>query len=89
MTRQILSPYRDVVGLGFVVRDGDTQGYFGHSGGTAGYFAHFEMLADTGQGIVVITNADAGVQVAAPAYSMKPILVSRFWPTADVVGQGD
>ncbi len=60
MARRMLSPHRDGMGLGFVVREDGAPGYFAHSGGNPGYFAHFEMLADTGQGIVVMTNSDAG-----------------------------
>lgn len=60
LTRQMLSLQQDGMGLGFVVREDGAQGYFAHSGGNTGYFAHFEMLADTGQGIVIMTNSDAG-----------------------------
>src|SRR5690606_12110294 len=64
--RQMLSVHLDGMGLGFVVRDADgAQGYFAHSGGNQGYFAHFEMLADTGQGIVIMSNSDAGQALAS------------------------
>ncbi|MDQ3617113.1 MAG: beta-lactamase family protein, partial [Pseudomonadota bacterium] len=65
MTRQMLSRHQDEMGLGFVVREGDPHGYFAHSGGNQGYFAHFEMLADSGKGIVIMTNSDAGQALAS------------------------
>ncbi|KFN48724.1 serine hydrolase [Arenimonas composti] len=76
-----LAPQNDGTGLGFVVRDGDAHGYFAHSGGNAGYFAHFEMLADTGDGIVVMTNADGG-------HALVPLLIAAVaneydWPLCD------
>lgn len=63
--RQALTLQQDGMGLGFVVRDDGAHGHFAHSGGNTGYFAHFEMLADTGDGIVVMTNADAGQALAS------------------------
>lgn len=60
MTRQMLTQHRDRMGLGFVIRPGDERGYFAHSGGNLGFRCHFEMLADTGQGVVVMTNSDVG-----------------------------
>ena len=63
--REMLALQQDGMGLGFVVRDDGAQGYFAHSGGNTGYFAHLEMLADTGQGIVIMTNSDAGKALAS------------------------
>ncbi len=65
ITRQMLSRHQDEMGLGFVVGDSDPHGYFAHSGGNQGYFAHFEMLADSGKGIVIMTNSDAGQALAS------------------------
>lgn len=76
--RQMLTLQSDGMGLGFVVRDDGAQGYFAHSGGNTGYFAHFEMFAETGQGIVIMTNSDAGRTLA-------PLLIASVakvydWP---------
>ena len=81
MARQMLSVHKDGMGLGFVVRDGDTHGYFAHSGGNEGYFAHFEMLADTGQGIVIMTNADAGQALAS--LIIASVANEYDWPLPD------
>lgn len=59
-TRQMLTQHRDEMGLGFVVRPGDTLGYFAHSGGNEGYRSNVVMFADTGKGMVVLTNSDSG-----------------------------
>lgn len=81
LTRQMLSPHQDGMGLGFVVREDGAQGYFAHSGANAGYFAHLEMLADTGQGIVIMTNADAGQALAS--LLIASVANEYDWPLPD------
>ncbi len=81
MTRQMLSLHQDEMGLGFVVREGDKHGYFAHSGGNPGYFAHLEMLADSGQGIVIMTNADAGQALAS--LIIAGVANEYDWPLPD------
>lgn len=81
VARQMLSPQRDEMGLGFVVRDGDSHGYFAHSGGNPGYFAHVEMLADSGQGIVIMANADAGQALAS--LIIASVAIEYDWPLPD------
>ena len=63
--RQMLSPHRERMGLGWVVRPNDSLGYFSHSGGNQGYRAHMEMLASVGKGVVVMTNSDVGHPLSA------------------------
>lgn len=79
--RRMLTPQRDEMGLGFVVRGADAHGYFAHSGGNVGYFAHFEMLADTGQGIVLMTNSDAGRALASLV--IASVANEYDWPLPD------
>jgi len=50
----------DEMGYGFFV--GDDRHRFGHIGGNVGYQASLVMFADTGDGIVVMTNSDVGLQ---------------------------
>ena len=50
----------DKMGYGFFV--GDDRHRFGHVGGNVGYQASLVMFADTGDGIVVMTNSDVGLQ---------------------------
>ena len=79
--RQMLSLHLDGMGLGFVVRDDGAQGYFAHSGGNQGYFAHLEMLADTGQGIVIMSNSDAGQALAS--LLIASVANEYDWPLPD------
>lgn len=50
----------DKMGYGFFV--GDDRHRFGHIGGNVGYQASLVMFADTGDGIVVMTNSDVGLR---------------------------
>ena len=77
----MLAPHRDGAGLGFVVRDAAAHGYFAHSGGNAGYFAHLEMLADTGHGVVIMSNAEAGQVLAS--LIIAGVARAGDWPLAD------
>ena len=81
MARQMLSRQAEGMGLGFVVRDGSSHGYFAHSGGNTGYFAHVEMLADTGQGIVIMSNSDAGQALAS--LLIASVANEYDWPLPD------
>lgn len=81
LATQMLSPHREGTGLGFVVRDEPAHGYFAHSGGNVGYFAHFEMLADTGQGVVIMSNSDAGQVLASLV--IAGVAQAYDWPLAD------
>lgn len=76
--REMLAPYRERMGLGWVVRSGDSLGYFAHSGGNQGYRAHIEMLASVGKGVVVMTNSDVGHPLSA---LITLAVAQRFaWP---------
>jgi len=79
MTRQMLRPIKDDMGLGFVIRPGDKHGYFSHSGGNQGYRCHLVMYADNGKGIVVMTNSDAGQLLAA--LLVRSVARTYDWPS--------
>ena len=79
MTRKMLTQHREEMGLGFVIRPEDPHGYFAHSGGNQGYRCHFEMLSETGQGIVVMTNSDAGRLIIL--LLMKSVAQVYHWPS--------
>jgi CubicO group peptidase (beta-lactamase class C family) len=49
----------DEMGLGFFI--GSQKGRFGHIGGNVGYQATLVMFADTGNGVVIMTNSDVGL----------------------------
>jgi CubicO group peptidase (beta-lactamase class C family) len=52
-----------VYGLGVALGARGRAARFGHSGANAGYKCAFVAFADTGQGIVVMTNGDAGLRL--------------------------
>lgn len=78
MARLMLAPHRDEMGLGFVVRPGEAHGRFAHSGGNQGFRSHVEMFAGTGQGVVVMTNSDAGHLLTA--LLVRRIAQVHGWP---------
>ena len=49
----------DQMGLGFFV--GTQKGRFGHVGGNVGYQATLMMFAESGDGVVIMTNSDVGL----------------------------
>jgi CubicO group peptidase (beta-lactamase class C family) len=53
----------DQMGYGFFVGD-DRR--FGHIGGNVGYQAALVMFAESGNGVVVMTNSDVGLQAGTP-----------------------
>ena len=55
------------LGLGFFLDEPGRR--FGHSGGNAGFRCHLMAYRDTGQGAVVMTNADRGYWVALRAFA--------------------
>lgn len=81
-TRRMLSPHRDHMGLGFVVRPGEAHGRFAHFGGNQGYRSHVEMFADTGQGVVVLTNSDAGQLLTA--LLVRRVAQVHGWPAEEL-----
>ena len=58
----ILGPpgHPDRMGLGFFVGDGHR---FGHIGGNVGYQSTLVMFGESGNGVVIMTNSDVGLEV--------------------------
>ncbi len=76
--RAMLTQQMDEMALGFVIRPEGDPGYFAHSGGNQGYRCRFEMFADTGQGVVVMTNSDAGGLLTA--LLARSVAAAYDWP---------
>ncbi len=57
----ILGTKDDPDGMGYGFFLGKQNGRFGHIGGNVGYQATLVMFADTGNGAVIMTNADSGL----------------------------
>jgi len=64
MTREMLKPQIEQVGLGFFLGQGDNPAEFGHDGADEGFQASLIMLADTGQGVAIMANSDNGLALA-------------------------
>jgi tetratricopeptide (TPR) repeat protein len=65
MTRERLKPQIENVGLGFFVGDGGNPTEFGHDGDDEGFQARLIMFADSGKGVAMMTNSDAGLAMAS------------------------
>jgi CubicO group peptidase (beta-lactamase class C family) len=65
MTALMLQREKEHMGLGFVIgREAGTR--FSHSGGNEGFRCHMRMYADTGKGIVIMSNSDNGGHLFSP-----------------------
>jgi tetratricopeptide (TPR) repeat protein len=63
-TKQMLTEQMPGVGLGFGLGPGNSQ--FRHNGANQGFRANFIAFADTGSGLVVMTNSDSGSTIFNP-----------------------
>ncbi len=63
MTRQMLTPQIDDVGLGFFLGMGGNPNAFGHNGADEGFQAILIMISDSGQGAAIMANSDNGVEL--------------------------
>lgn len=81
MTRQMVARHGGPYGLGFnVVGEGNGR-IFRHSGSNMGFRAQLVAYTATGQGAVVMTNSDAGAELADEI--MRSIAVTYGWPGAN------
>jgi CubicO group peptidase (beta-lactamase class C family) len=60
MARQMLTHQKDNWGLGVALAATDHPLRFGHGGSNEGFRCDFEAYVDSGQGIVIMTNANSG-----------------------------
>lgn len=65
MTREMLKPQIENVGLGFFLGDEKNPDQFGHNGADEGFQADLTMFSDSGQGIVIMGNSDNFFQIAS------------------------
>ena len=64
MMRQMLTRQKDDWGLGFEVESPGHPLRFGHSGSNEGFRCDLEAYTESGQGFAIMTNSDAGEQLA-------------------------
>ncbi len=60
MTNEMLTPVMDEAGLGFFL-DKNNPGQFGHDGADEGFQSLLTMNANTGKGVVIMTDSDRGI----------------------------
>jgi CubicO group peptidase (beta-lactamase class C family) len=65
MTRERLNPQIENIGLGFFLGDGGNPAEFGHDGDDEGFQARLIMFADSGKGVALMVNSDAGLTMAS------------------------
>lgn len=97
MTRERLKPQIENVGLGFFLGGGGNPAAFGHDGDDEGFQARLVMFSDSGKGVAMMANSDAGLTVAdflqesiakeyGWHYAMERNPVDVLWLVADVRG---
>jgi CubicO group peptidase (beta-lactamase class C family) len=64
MTREMLKPQIDQIGLGFFLGQYKNPEEFGHEGDDDGFQAILIMFADSGKGLAIMANSDNGVTLA-------------------------
>jgi CubicO group peptidase (beta-lactamase class C family) len=67
MTKQMLTEQMPRVGLGYGLGPGKSQ--FRHNGANQGFQANLTAFADTGSGVVIMTNSDSGSMIFTPIAS--------------------
>ena len=77
MTRQMLTRQSEDVGLGPFLGTGGNPNEFDHGGANAGYRCIMVMFSDTGQGLVIMTNSDRGMNVGG--YLIESIAKEYGW----------
>lgn len=60
MTAKMVTPFMEVVGLGFFIEKRGAATYFGHGGADEGFRAQLLVNKDKGYGAVVMVNSDNG-----------------------------
>jgi CubicO group peptidase (beta-lactamase class C family) len=64
MARRMLTQQAGSMGLGFALEGEGEALWFEHGGANEGFRAHFAALGERGQGAFVMTNGDAGTELA-------------------------
>jgi len=78
LTRQMLTPGKGNWGLGLQIGGSPANSYFSHGGDDAGFESLFVAYEHTGDGAVVMTNAQGGSRIASQI--MGSIAAAYGWP---------
>lgn len=79
MTEQMLTKHMGDHGLGPGVSGEGDKTAFGHGGGNAGYRCFLYAFAHSGQGAVIMTNADSGMELSNEL--LRSLSTTYGWPT--------
>ena len=79
----MLKPVRNGYGLGFEISGSGADTAFGHGGSNRGYQNYLYGFVNSGRGAIVMTNADAGDEVARE--TMRAIAAEYGWPSYQTV----
>jgi CubicO group peptidase (beta-lactamase class C family) len=78
MARQMLMHQKDNWGLGVALAATDHPLRFGHSGSNEGFQCDFEAYIESGQGIVIMTNANSGGAIIGEI--RRAVAQESAWP---------
>ena len=78
LCKEMLTPQKDFRGLGVHLVGAARAEAFWHAGNNAGYVGLFYGLVDSGKGAVVLTNSDAGENIALK--TVTSIATTYNWP---------
>jgi CubicO group peptidase (beta-lactamase class C family) len=78
MMRQMLTRQKDDWGLGFEIESPGHPLRFGHSGSNEGFRCDLEAYTESGQGFAIMTNSDAGDQLASEF--LRAVAREYGWP---------
>jgi CubicO group peptidase (beta-lactamase class C family) len=78
LTREMLTRGQGSWGLGLEVGGASSDPFFRHTGQNAGYESYLVAYANRGDGVVVMTNAQGGTQIAAAI--VRSVALAYHWP---------
>lgn len=79
MTNLMLSPVRDSFGLGLMLKDTGQSQSFAHTGGNAGYRNMMTAYTERGDGVVIMTNGDQGMEIVNQL--VRSVAAEYNWPS--------
>ena len=79
IARQMLQPVMDEYGLGVSISGTGREVVFGHTGGNAGFRCQLVASTTEASGVVVMTNGDRGLTIAAEI--IRAVAAEYKWPS--------
>jgi CubicO group peptidase (beta-lactamase class C family) len=79
MANRMLQPVMDEYGLGVSITGSGAETLFGHTGGNAGFRCQFVAFKDHASGVVIMTNGDRGLTIAAEI--ARAVATEYGWPS--------